>query len=137
MTDATTATAAPAIDSAAPATGSVFSKIVGAVESAVGLGPSAPEATNVVQMQPQIPTGAPSLPALHLETAVQMACMHMHGEKADPSGVRLVAMCGEYMIAELATAGINADTLAKWACAEVRRRSSSADISEVQAARIA
>ena len=101
-----------------PTTQSVFSKVVSAVESAVGIGPAAAPPNAAAQ---------PNAPLLTLETAVQIACQIIAVDEADPEGDYLLLKCGQLHVDAVAAAGTAPDAIAKWACAEARRRSPSLD----------
>ena len=100
-----------------PTTQSVFSKVVSAVESAVGIGPAAAPSA----------AAQPNAPLLTLETAVQIACQLIAVDEADPEGDYLLLKCGQLHVDAVAAAGTATDAIAKWACAEARRRSPSLD----------
>ena len=106
-----------------PTTQSVFSKVVSAVESAVGIGPAAAPSA----------AAQPNAPLLTLETAVQIACQLIAVDEADPEGDYLLLKCGQLHVDAVAAAGTATDAIAKWACAEARRRSPSLDPFAVRA----
>lgn len=92
--------------------------------------PSPPAAAKTFKSRPDVP-----LPTL--EAAVQVAALLHHRDGADPDGAYLLRKCGAKHVAAVQDAGVNPDDVAKWACAEARRRSPAMQHEAIVAQRIA